>query len=44
MRINPNALVFFALSSLIGYFVDGNNGALVGLTIALALSLLASFL
>lgn len=43
--LNYNAVVAWALGAIIGYLIaDSFKGALIGLAIALALSLLASML
>lgn len=44
MGINPNALVLWALSAGIGWLVSGGRGAVVGLVVGLAMSLLAAIL
>lgn len=43
--MNPNAVIFWIFCSLIGYFIGGTgHAALVGLAIALGVSLLAGAL
>ncbi len=39
MKLNPNALVFWAFCGLVGYLIGGVTAALIGLAIALGISL-----
>jgi hypothetical protein len=41
--VNPTALCFWGFASGIGYLIGDGRGALVGLVVAMGLSLLAEF-
>ena len=43
MRINPVALVFWALCALAGHLIGGITGAEIGLVIGIVLSLVGQF-
>ena len=43
MRINPSAVVFWIMAGLIGHLIGG-NGAVIGVLIAMTISLLLSFI
>lgn len=40
--MNPTAIVFFAFGALVGYLINGTNGALTGLAVTMGLSLLVT--
>lgn len=43
MRFNPNAVVLWGIGACAGYLIGGDlRSAIIGLTVALSLSLLAS--
>lgn len=44
MRLNRNALIFWAFCALVGYLIGGVQSALTGLTIALAASIVIGIL
>ena len=44
MGLNPNAVVMWGITTIIGYFWTGNpEGALIGLGVGLGISLIAGF-
>lgn len=40
--MNPMAVLFWCICSIIGYFISGFNGALAGLGISMGLSFIVS--
>ena len=44
MGLNPNAVVMWGITTIIGYFSTGTlDGALIGLGVGLGISLIAGF-
>jgi len=44
MRVNPTAVIFWALCALVGHVLGGITGAEIGLAIGLGISLAGSYL
>jgi hypothetical protein len=42
--MNPTAIVFWAFLGLVGFMIGGSTGAIIGVTIGLGVSLIASAL
>ena len=42
MNLNPLAVILWCICSIVGYFIAGFNGALVGLSLSMGLSFIVS--